>query len=167
MTAQATMIAAQARLTESQTASQEAVQKAQQSTQEAQLDAQTKMQELAAKERIASLGVSREIVIHSADQAAADRKLQSDNQNRAADRVHKLAIATAANRSSAQQGVLDRTHQALQSGLEMKHQAAQSGLDRHHEAQQGGIAQQHEGVQNDLDRQADLAAQPPEGGVAP
>jgi len=167
ITAQATMIAAQARLTESQTSAQVAATKAQQSQQDTAIDAQTKMQELAAKERIASLGVSREIIIHQADQAAAERKLQSDNQNRAADRIHKLALATAANRHNAQQSGVARAHEAALSGLDRHHESTQGVLDRTHQAIQSGLAQRHEHVQNELDRQSDLAAQPPGNGVAP
>ena len=163
ITAQATLIAAQARLSDSQTKAQESQIKAASIAAQAQASAA----ETASKEKIASLQVSRELVIHGADQAAAQKAADAANQQRAADRVHKLALATAANRHNAEQGVLGRTHEAIQSGLGRQHEATQSGLARGHEHIQGHLARNQETAQNDLDRQSDLAAQPPEGGVAP
>ena len=144
ITAEATLLAAQARITDSQTRAQEAAIKARQTQQDAAIDAATKMQELQAKEKIASLGVARELVIHNADQQVNSNTLANDNSQRAADRVHKLALATMANRAAQSQGIANQTHEAQQSKVARTHEAIQGGLDRHHEATQAELNRQHQ-----------------------
>jgi hypothetical protein len=171
MTAFATLQAAQARITEANTKAQDSQIKAQSSVQEMQTDATTKAAELASKEKIAALQVSREMIIHQSDQDAAAAEAARDDQNRAADRVHKLALASTQARANAQQAALDRAHESQQgiasrshevqqTGLGLAHEAVQSHLDRQHEAGQGiqqiaegGVARQHEALQSAADRQ--------------
>jgi hypothetical protein len=197
LTAQATLIAAQARLSDSQTKAQEAQIKAQTGVQQAQADAQTKAAELASKEKIASLGVARELVIHNDDKQQAQQQLQSEQSSQAADRAHQV-----------QQSGADRAHEMQQTGIEnnqrsadrlhalalahMGHQAAfrqkqsdqrtglasdvlghqvtsqQKAADRQHSMITQGVAQGHEATQGELDRQHQLAlAQAKPDGVAP
>jgi hypothetical protein len=148
MTAQATMIAAQARLTESQTRAQEAAVKAQNSARDTAIQAITKRNELSTKERIAALGVSRELVIHQADRDAIERasaaKLASDSQHRTADRAHRLMLASMAGHNAAQQGLANRTHQTAEGAADRTHQFIQGLVGRRHEAIQGLADRQHE-----------------------
>ena len=189
ITAQATAVAAQARLTDSQTKAREAVETAANS-----------QRDIAAKAHLKALDISKELIIHQSDQQNANQTLQAQNQQRSADRVHKLALATAARRHAshesgvarahdagqdtkglvheAVQGHLDRQHktdlagvaqqhEAGLAGAKQTHDAGLAGLDKHHELVQGGIDRLHEANQNALDRQHDSAMTPPDSGVAP
>ena len=140
VTAQATMTVANARMMDAQSRQQESQIKAQM----AQTDAQNKQADLAVKQKIASLGVARELIIHRDDTALAHQQLQSDNQHRTADRQQGLALAAMDNHAS----MMDR-----------QHQAQQSSLDRAHEAQQGVAANQHSLMENQLDHNQDLMQQ--------
>lgn len=153
MTANATLIAAQARLVDSQNKSRDAA-----------LKAQATADDNASKERIAALGVSKEIIIHQADQAKADADRTADHQQRGLDRLHKLATTAATNQHSATQAEADRAHEAQQTHLGIAHQvvqgaadhahdAAQSGIARHHEAALTGAKQNHEAMLAGADRQ--------------
>jgi hypothetical protein len=166
MTARATMLAAQARIQEAQTKAADA-----------QAQAQASQQELASKERIAQLGVSRELVIHQSDQDRASREMAFNNQQKSVDRLHKLALATQQSRATAAEGVADRRFQLVNEGLRRQHEMAQDSVAKQHEHVQGGLARQHEALQSDaqrrhdavqadMQRQHDLAMQPKEG-VAP
>jgi hypothetical protein len=166
MTARATMLAAQARIQEAQTKAADA-----------QAQAQASQQELASKERIAQLGVSRELVIHQSDQDRASREMAFDNQQKSVDRLHKLALATQQSRATAAEGVADRRFQLVNEGLRRQHEMAQDSVAKQHEHVQGGLSRQHEALQSDeqrrhdaaqadIQRQHDLAMQPKEG-VAP
>jgi hypothetical protein len=178
MTAQATMIAAQARLDEAKNRAAEAQAKASQTTQDMQATAAQKAAELASKERIASLGVARELVIHNADQEAGRHELGMQQASDHADRSHQMAMAGQQNQADAQQAAAahardmqktglgfaheaiqshaDRMHEQQQTGLGLAHEAIQSGVDRQHEAQQAGVAQQHEGIQESVGQRHDL-----------
>jgi len=166
MTAQATMLAAQARIQEAQTKAADA-----------QAQAQASQQELASKERIAQLGVSRELVIHQSDQDRASREMAFNNQQKSVDRLHKLALATQQSRATAAEGVADRRFQLVNEGLRRQHEMAQDSVAKQHEHVQGGLDRQHEALQSDaqrrhdavqaeMQRRHDLAMQPKEG-VAP
>ncbi len=91
------------------------------------------MQDIQSKEKIASLNVARELVIHGADQQAAQRELEQDSQQRSADRLHKLSLAHMGHRAKAQQGVADRTHDLISSVLSRGHEADQNAIDRQHQ----------------------------------
>lgn len=144
LTAQATMMAAQARVSEAQARAADAAAKARQSTVDTATDAQIKMAELAAKERIAAQEVAKETVIHQADQAKEERAAQMENEQRSADRLHKLAMASVQSRASARDSALQRAHDMRQTNQGLAHEAIQSHLDRTHEAGLAGAAQQHE-----------------------
>jgi len=133
LTARATMIAAQARIADAQTRATEA-----------QIKAQTSQADLASKERIAALGVSREMIIHQSDQQQKAQQLDAEHQQRSMDRLHKLAVASAGHQANASQSVADRQHQAQQSYLDRTHQAQQAHVGFAQEAAQGGVVRQHE-----------------------
>jgi len=166
ITAQATLIAAQARLQDSQTKAKTA-----------EFDAQNNQSNLQTKKEIAALGVSKELIIHQADQQHADQLQAAANSHRSADRVHKLALATAGHRANAHAAAADRAHALHQTGLgiahkvvaagaDQAHQAEQSGLARTHDAALSGLDNLHEANQNALDRSHDSAT-PPGSGIAP
>lgn len=153
ITAQATKTAADARLVDSQTKAKEAESRAASSA-----------ADLATKERIAALGVSKELVIHGSDQQQAAAQQQAEHHQRSTDRLHKLALATTQQQAGAQQSNADRAHEASQSAADRAHQAGvsnqglaheaiQRGLDRSHEMGQAGIAQQHEAIQTGMGQQ--------------
>lgn len=168
MTAQATMIAARARLTEAESKSKVA---------EAQ--AANLPQELATKERIAALGVSRELIIHGSDQQQQTNQRVSDQQQRTVDRLHKLSMAKMGHHAKAAHGVAGWMHDSVQRGLDRHHEAVQAGVDRQHEGVQGAADRQHqaglanldkvhESVQNHLQRQHEVDTMPSsEPGAAP
>ena len=166
ITAEATKTAAEARLIDSNTKKLEATTKA-----------QTAQQDFQNKKELKALDISKELIIHQSDQANATQATQEQATQRAADRVHKLGLASAANRHSAGVAAADRNHAAQQSGLDRAHQAHQNSLgiahnlvaghaDRLHEAAQTGIDHAHDANQNALDRSAD-SAQPPPDGIEP
>jgi hypothetical protein len=136
ITAQATATAAQARLVDSQTKAKAAA-----------TEAANSAQDLAAKERIASLGVARELVIHNSDQARASQDRLQENQQRSVDRVHKLAVASGQQEADSTAATMQQAHDLRKTGLGLVHEAAQRGLDRQHEAGQDALARLHEAQQ--------------------
>jgi hypothetical protein len=152
LTAQATIMAAQARIADAQTRAKEADIKAAQG-----------MQELQSKERIASLGVAREQIIHQGDLAAAERARGVENQNAAADRIHKLALATMASRAARQRAAEGLAHRSAESAAQRRHDAAMGVEDRRHKLVSGALGHLHEAAQNDLDRQVQSAPPEPTG----
>ena len=133
ITAQATMMAAQARLTQAQTEAQDAAIKARQTEQSNATDAQIKAQEMAAKERLEHLDIAKELIIHRSDQQEQARQFDSQIQQRAADRVHKLALAHMNNRVQMQQAGLGMAHKSSEAGLDRNHQMLQDALQRRHD----------------------------------
>ena len=146
MTAQATMMAAQARISEAQT-----------NAQNAQTKAQLSVLELAGKQRVAQLGVNKELVIHQSDQDRAARESLADNQQRAADRMHELALAREKGRSDAAAAGAERGSELAQQSMQLRHEAIQNALNRRHEFAQGVMDRRHEMAQNVLDRRHKFA----------
>jgi hypothetical protein len=140
ITAQATATAAQARVTEANTRAAEAASKAQLAGTELQADQTSKLDELAAKERIANLGVARELVVHQNDQVRADQRAQADASERAAERVHKLALATLASRAESRRTASGHRHDAVQRAIDRAHEGVQNNLDRQADSTEGGVA---------------------------
>jgi len=141
MTAQATMMAAQARIQEAQT-----------NAANAQTKATMSALELAGKQRIAQLGISKEIVIHQSDQDRAVRDSLAENQQRSVDRMHELALAREKSRGTALQGDADRASAVQRQAMQQQHDANQNALDRQHEIMQGARDQRHDLMQNALER---------------
>lgn len=157
--AQATIIAAQARLKDSETKAFEASVKAATS----KIEAQHKLQELASKEKIASLGVARELIIHNDDQKSKAQQLGMEHSHRSADRMHKLALAHIGHQNTMQQKQQDRQHQFGMANLGHAVALRQKAADRQHSMITQGLAQGHEAEQAGLDREHQLALKPPEG----
>lgn len=150
MTAQATMIAAQARITEAQTKATEA-----------QAKAQSSQQDLASRERIAALNVSREVIIHSSDQ-------QFKAQQQVADHQHKHALAFQQGHIQSAQGLADQAHEARENFINRAHEAqqghhdfirsaAKEGVLKEHDAQQDQFGHQHDAMQDQIGRQHEAA----------
>jgi hypothetical protein len=169
VTAKATADAASARLIEAQTKAKTA-----------QSDTALQQQELALKEKIASEGVAKELIIHNDDRADAHAAQGVQSQDAAAQRIHDLTMATAQRRADQQSAGADRQHELNQTGIAQGHEATQAGLDRAHDAALAarehvagvvtkGMEYRHEAGQNAADREQELATQPPPGprGVAP
>lgn len=166
LAAQATIIAAQARLQDAQTKAEEARIKA------ANLGVtiQSKQKELDSREKIASLGVAREMIIHKSDQEMAARKLQMEHGHKTSDRQSKVALAHMGHHANFRKAAEDRQHSMVTQGLDQAHEHQQGVLDRQHEAQQSGVDrfhdmigqnldQNHEAQQGVMDRQHDMMGQ--------
>lgn len=153
--AQASMIAAQARIKDSETRSQEATVKAA----NFQADQARKTQEQASKEKIASLGVAREMIIHRRDMDAANGVASSSDQHQDADRALAQQNTQADRMLQQQSKASDLTQ-----GLALAHMSNQNALQQHrekliHGVLQQGVAQQHEAseAQKDRDHAIELA----------
>ena len=148
MTAQATLIAAQARMQDSNTRMTETQMKARTDAQDAaakmaqtQTDAQAKAADMASKERIASLGVARELVIHNDSQQQDSANQAQEMADRVAARNHEAMMAHAGNQVGFQQAAMGhqaKLHQTML-GHQANAQAAQQ--DQYGSLLQG--AQQH------------------------
>jgi hypothetical protein len=173
LTAHATILAAQARIADSQTRAREA-----------EVKAQTGTAELASKEKIASLQVARELVIHRADQEKATRDAGVAGVEAQTDRMHKLALANIAGRQAraqqagdmqeaeaaraheASQGALDRAHAANLQGMDAAHAAGGAVADRRHQYFSDVLDREHEARQSELDRDHEARMRPSDGVVS-
>lgn len=164
LTAMATIMAAQARIKEAQTKETQATQESQKSAAELASDIQLKQAEMASKEKIASLGVARELVIHNEDAQAAKQELGlqqgNDHQDRIAqtqsedaNRAHEASLAMAQRNHDAQQAQADRAHEATQGVAERVHDSNQIGLGLVHEGIQNNVERQHAAIQDNESRQ--------------
>ena len=156
ITAQATLAAAQARMKDAETRAQEA-----------NIKAQSGMAELASKERIASLGVARELIIHNSEQQATQRAQGIENQNAAAERIHKLALANLASRGARQRGLDGHAHQAREGIMNRTHEAVSDHLDHQRQMVADEFGRHHDAMQAELQRNHEAAMQPEPTGVAP
>lgn len=125
-TAEATLLAAKARLQDSQTKADEAKIKAA----TAQANAVAQNQELASKEKIASLGVAREMIIHSGETSTAKQLLESQAKNQAADRMHQLALAQIGNRAQERRGAQKHQQDVVKQGIAHQHERTNRLLDQ-------------------------------------
>ena len=154
MTGQATMMAAQARMLEANTKAQDAT-----------IKAQTDQQMLASKERIASLGVSRELVIHQGDEEREQQRLDNESAHRTADRAVDAAGVlqqAADSAASMRQQAADRAMDARQQSMDRYNDNQQRSADRLHKlslarltAQQGVADRSHQTMMEGLGRHAD------------
>lgn len=163
ITANATQLAAQARITEANTSAAEAQTKAQLSVQEMQNDNQNKSEELAAKERIANLQVARELVIHNSEQQSAEaaearqtadqqRQQQIDQQSQGIENRHKTAGILA----DLHQGIADRTQQTQDANAQRAHEANEGVADRMHKLALAHVTGQNAQVKGVVDHTHDL-----------
>lgn len=127
--AQATLIAAQARMQDSQTKAKESLIKAASVQQKGVTDAQN----LASKERIASLGVARELVIHGADQKLAREQLAEEQRQHGVDKVHDLVNKHLDNVNTSQQSGVAHRKDLMQTVMQHSHEANQNDLDRRYD----------------------------------
>lgn len=147
ITAQATKTAADARLIDSKTKMTEA------QTKSADSEA-----DRASKEKLASLNLARDLVIHRSDKEKFAAKTASDANNRAADRVHKLSLASSQQQHQRREGVASRLHDHIQGTLGRQHEATQGIADHQHEIGQGIAERTHQGRQAAHDRVHDLVS---------
>lgn len=152
LAAQATIIAAQARLQDAQTKKEEAQLKAA----NLGITAQNKQKELDSREKIASLGVAREMIIHKSDQQMAERKMAFEHGHKSTDRVHKLHLANLGHRVNLKKAADDRQHGMFTQGIDRFHEAQQGVADRQHAAQQEGVSRQHDMMNQGLAQRHEL-----------
>ena len=117
-----------------------------------QLTAHTGMADLATKEKIASLGVARELVIHNRDQQLARDQITSDEKQKNADRMADLHNAEADRIAAHHSGLvghivnthnqaLDRQHKSGLAAMQNQHAASQGAMDRTHDLLQAAVQQ--------------------------
>jgi hypothetical protein len=169
---QASMLAAQARLADSQNTAR----KTQADIQNDQAETQIKMQEIAAKEKVAALDVARTMVVHKDDHGLAQQQLASDNYHQNADRqadnynqkadrlsdhvgqakdqAHGVALQNLNNtantmqaqgvaRQSAVDQVRQQAHDLALDAASKQHEMGVLAQTHAHEAQQGVLERQH------------------------
>lgn len=150
ISAQASVVAAQARMKDSETRSQEATVKAA----NLQADQARKTQELASKEKIASLGVAREMIIHKRDMDAADGVRASadmhqhadralDHYHRTADRQQGLALAQMGHQATTQQNREGLVQDMVQQGMTQRHAGGVAEGERAHTADEAQKDRDH------------------------
>lgn len=182
ITAQATMMAAQARLADAQTKVGEAQLKAHQTQAQsaakmAGIQAGTvgKNAELQSKERIAAMGVARELVIHNEGQAASQQQAAGEAAASTLQRIHDAQLSNAERQDEAAREAARRMHDKAEAEAKREHDRVMAGIenqtaardavaDRVHGLVQRGIELRHEARQNSLDRLQNLL--PAEAGVA-
>ena len=144
------LISAQAKVMDANTRQNEASIKAQQAASQQQIDQAdlaNKTQEIAAREKIAALGVARAMVVHRDEQGLAERQFQSDHANKVADRQTGLL-----------QQQQDQSHEAGQKLQDQSHEVGLAHLNNTANSQQAqGIAQQN-AVSDLVSKQHDLLA---------
>lgn len=134
----ATMLAAQARMKDSETKALDA-----------QTRAQTTMRKIESSENVASLNLARDIIIHQDDAKAEAENRQREDQHRSSDRIQRLALAAIAGRQKSQQGVAN-----MVGGMISEH------LGRQHESRERELERQHQGVEAQRGREFEAATRP-------
>lgn len=158
--ADATMLTAQARMLDSQTKAGELQLK----SKGLDLKNAADMQGVAGRERIAAMGIARELVVHQKNQKMERDKMMMDAHQRAADRIanhvsgiadrhHQFAMAQLGHQATGRQKMFDRTHQGIMELNKHGRAAAQDQADKIHELKTSAIDRAHEANQNALDRQ--------------
>lgn len=181
MAAQATLMAAQARLKDAETRVAEVQANAQikaadnaAKMRQIELTGENKREEMASRERIASLQVAEALVIHSDDKG---NEAAPPIEDVAGQRAHEKELAQLGHEAKLRQAEADRLHDLVRQGLELSHKSRESALDRTYKGfeigqrqrdgeashqrqlQQRGVELSHEAIQSDLERQhrADMA----------
>lgn len=154
--AQSTVMAAQARMLDAQTKAQ---------TTQAQLA--LKYQEAQSREKVAQLGVARELVVHSDNMGLKNQEMQLAATNKKADRLHDLVKSQMGQSAQQKQAFglaelrgafdLERSRNQHVQGVVAKsldHQNAlrSRGLEFQHSSQSAREARAHEAQQRELER---------------
>lgn len=154
--AQSTVLASQARMLDAQTKAQ---------TTQAQIA--LKLQEAQSREKVAQLGVARELVVHSDNMGLKNQQLQIEARNKKADRLHELVKTQMGQSASERQAFglaqlrgtfdADRSRNQHVQGVVAKNLEGQRafqtrGLELQHSAQEAREAREHEARQRELDR---------------
>ena len=157
--AQSTGMAAQAKMLEAQTKAR---------TIDMQLA--TKSQEMQSREKIAALGVAREMIVHNDNMGLKRQELQTNQQTKRADRLHDIVKTQMGHHASQQQahGVAQVKssfdtqklhHQHVQGvvakNLDHRANLQARGLELQHEHQQGMATREHESRENAAQREHD------------
>ena len=146
------MLSGQAALIAAQAKQQEVAIKARDS----QLDAQTEAADIAGKERIAQMGLQKEIIIHQRDRMDQLNEAKLGQQNDALDREHDMRMATMQHGHQMQQQGLAHQADLVQSNIDRQHERDLTGIEQQHQAQQEGIARKHEAQQANINRSHEM-----------
>lgn len=163
--AQSTVMASQARMLEAQTKAQ---------TTQAQM--QLKLQEAQSREKVAALGLAREMVVHNDTMGLKNKELDQKNQQllqagatKRADRLHDLLKTRMGQEASSQQAIglaqlrgafdSDRARNqhvqgVVSKNLEQRHTLQARGLELQHSSQEAREARRDAVQQRELDRAA-------------
>lgn len=152
--AESTAMAAKARMLEAQT-------KARTTDQQMAL----KAQDLQVRQKIAEMGVAKEMIQHQQGLAQKAQEGQASRQDKRADRLHDLVKAQLSNRHSLGVAQLQQAFDVNKEGrkarmdreakgLELQSSAQMKGLELGHAARTRGVELQHEAEQKALDREA-------------
>lgn len=134
--AQATIMSAQAKLQDSQTKAKDLDIKAA----TAQATNQQRLAELGSRERIASLGVARELVVHSDKQDLARETLQNSNDQAERERAARAFEAAHGRAHTSKEKAVDRA----QSGIESAQTRAAEVAHKLHDTRLRGAEMRHE-----------------------
>ena len=143
---------ADARMLDSQTKANEAKTKAA----GLQLSTHTDLAGLQSKEKIASLGVARELVIHNRDQDLAREQIASGERQSAADRTADLHRQLIGHVADAHSQAADQAHGIHGQLVGHAIDSSAATADRGHKMALAAGAQQHAGKQAAMDRTHDL-----------
>lgn len=167
--AEATALTAKAKMLDSQTKAQ---------TSQATLV--LKHQEAMSREKVAALGVAKELIVHNDNTGLKRAELETNQKVKQADRLHDIVKTQMGSHASMQQahgvaqaksgvdmqlgreqhvqGVvaknLEHNHSFKTRGLELQHEALHKDKDREHAAQLAEAQRKHEAEQAELERKA-------------
>lgn len=149
--AEATKIAAQAKMLDTQIKGQSMNQQL-----------QVKMADIQGRQRVAELGVAKEIYIH---QGTSQQKMQSDGVailTKRAEQEHDLQKTQMGHQAQFalegmkqgfqhRQSATDRQHSMMTKGVELQHKAQTRGVELAHDAHQAQLDRDHEGMTRGLE----------------
>lgn len=171
ISAQANVMDAQTRMADSKTKATESQAKIQQAN--AELD--SKNREIDVREKIASLGVARAMVVHRDDKDLADRQLAADNYHQDADRAaglhqqsndqaHGVALANLNNQANNQQALgvaqqnaendlAQREHDLMMEANRHDHEAGLAQAEQEHQLGLAREQQEHQALEGQRQRE--------------
>lgn len=146
--AQATAVAAQANLLNAQTKARDG-----------QQTLQFKIQELTSKEKIASLGVAKEVIIHNSDKESKHHDRAHQTNLKHLDAMHDVNMSSLDHQQNVGLARMQQGHDAQQSGVAHAQDMQAKGLDQRHDLLSKGLEQAHDLNTQGLDQAHDLRTQ--------